>query len=89
MHKLPLYSFNRDSPLAKDFIEKVVDEILVGKWNLDTPPHNLDGSFVCSIIDLELNKRKYGLNIQSIEPIYTADHPDLNFKPVESFKKYC
>lgn len=80
---------NRDSPLVDNFIEKVVDEIMVGKWNLDTPPYNIDGSFVCSVVDLELNKRKYGLSIESIEPIYTADHPDLNFGPVESFKKLC
>lgn len=80
---------NRDSPLVYNFIEKVLNEIMAGKWNLDTPPYNLDGSFVCSIVDLELNKRKYGLTIKSIEPIYTADHPDLDFGPIESFKKLC
>lgn len=66
---------NQNSPLVDNFIEKVLDEIMAGKWNLDTPPYNLDGSFACSVVDLELNKRKYGLNIKSIEPIYTADHP--------------
>lgn len=62
---------NNNSSLVRQFSERVIHQLEAGKCHLELYPYNVDGSFMCSIVDLVLNLQKKGKDVTSIEPLYS------------------
>lgn len=62
---------NKNSSLALQFSERVIHQLEAGKCHLELYPYNVDGSFMCSIVDLVLNLQKKGKHLTFVEPLYS------------------